>query len=46
VVERGKELPCSECQGRGEFPVLDGCALQSPESRERWEALYRVTLGR
>lgn len=38
VVEKGRELPCSECQGRGEYILGDSLSLSNLESREAVEA--------
>lgn len=38
VVEKGKELHCSECQGRGEYPIFDSIKLPGLESQERRDA--------
>lgn len=38
VIEKGKELPCQECQGRGEYLFLESSNLPNLESQERSEA--------
>ena len=46
VVEKGRELPCSECQGRGEFPLLDNFKLPGIDAHERPDTPYQAALGR
>lgn len=38
VIEKGKELPCQECQGRGEYLFFENSKLPKLESQECSEA--------
>lgn len=38
VIEKGRELPCAECQGQGECLFLDNFRLPPLESHEGREA--------
>jgi len=43
VVEKGRELICSECQGRGEFPIFDNFKLPNFDYRDGRENLRPAT---
>jgi len=38
VIEKGKELPCQECQGRGEYLLFESSKLPNLDSQECNEA--------
>lgn len=46
VVEKGKELSCPECQGRGEYPLLDNLKLPGFDYREGQIPKCAAALGR
>lgn len=46
VVEKGRDLSCSECQGRGEYPHFDSLKLPSIDSRDGRDAQCSAALGR
>ena len=46
VIEKGRELACSECQGRGEYPLYESVKFSSFDSRESRDASCSAPLGR
>jgi DnaJ-class molecular chaperone len=38
VIEKNRELPCQECQGRGEYLVFESSKLPNGELQECGEA--------
>lgn len=46
VVEKNKELACSECQGRGEYLLFDNVQLPDLEARNYGEAPPAGNLSR
>jgi DnaJ-class molecular chaperone len=45
VIERGRESTCSECQGRGEYPLYESIKLSNFDSRESREASCSAPLS-
>lgn len=45
VIERGRESTCSECQGRGEYPLYESVKFSSFDSRESRDASCSAPLG-
>lgn len=46
VIEKGIELSCSECQGRGEYPLFDNFKLPGLDSHEGRDAKCSAALNR
>jgi len=46
VVEKGKELSCPDCQGRGEYPRLDSLKLTDLDYLEGRVPKFSAALGR
>lgn len=46
VIEKGREMACSECQGRGEYPLYESLKLASLDSCENRNASCSAPLGR